>query len=985
VDRFCFANLLPSNSETSPMTGEAEMPPADPLAGHPATIGPYRITGLLGAGGMGVVYAAEQTEPVRRRVAIKLIRGVGAEQEEVTTRFAAERQALAVMEHPGIAKVYDAGTTADGEAYFVMEYLEGTPITEWCDTHAASTAERLGLFIAVCDAIQHAHQKGIIHRDLKPGNILVTEQAGSPLPKVIDFGIAKAIDLRLGEQSLVTQHGQIIGTPAYMAPEQADSDGVDIDTRADVYALGVILYELLVGRLPLDPQELGFLPFLAKLVMRQTNPPTPSARLSTLAGEVDVIAQQRHTDSGQLRRQVSGDLDWVTMKAIEPERERRYATASALGDDLGRHLRDEPVAARPPSTAYKMEKFVRRNRGAVLAGVLALLALVGGTITTAVGLVRAQREEARANREAATAGAVSDFLVDLFRSAQPSFEAGGGLTARDLIDHGVERVDSQLAGQPEIQARILATLGGAYHGLGFYDAAEGLHRRALEAAESVFGPEDPDLARYLYGLADAIPYNSPDGSRAGGTERRELAERALAILRTDVRHDTLDLFGSLTQVAWSQHASGALDSALAKLDSASAVFDGALPPASQFRLGLRRAKAHLLINADRDDEAIEVLEQLLADSLLPSPFWEGDRITGLRNDLTLAYSNVGRHDEAVTIFEANYRAMSEVGDSSTHRDYEQLSWNLAQQYAEMGEFDRAIAIWDQVVHRVATIHPEDPTAANGYRVRRAATEAMAGRFRSLRFHLDTVIPLVIAAADDPRVGARGRGDLEYAAWTLGRWIVGTGAWPRAVSIVGAEFGADTGLMRAGLRGAAEGAADAAQWDAVESAVRQEMSLIPKAEDALRHLAWWQAIYLPTDRERFIEVISQQARIIARSGVVALGQEAARGDTVDNQQWNRLCWSGALAGAAEVVLPACDRAVAEADSANRPRNHDSRGVARALAGDLSGAADDFAAYVAAPLIQAQGESAMVKQRGWVTELRAGRNPFTLELLDQLRGG
>ena len=963
------------------MTDGTTTPP--PGAGHPSTIGPYRITGVLGEGGMGVVYAAEQFEPVRRRVAIKLIRGIGELSEEIAARFAAERQALAVMEHPGIAQVYDAGTTPDGASYFVMEYLEGTPITEWCDAEGAGTAERLDLMIAVCDAIQHAHQKGIIHRDLKPGNILVTEQAGSPRPKVIDFGIAKAVDLRLGEQSLVTQHGQIIGTPAYMAPEQADSDGVDIDTRADVYALGVILYELLVGRLPLDPQELGFLPFLAKLVMRDTNPPTPSARLSTLAGEADTIAERRRTDLGHLRRQVSGDLDWVTMKAIAPERERRYATASALGEDLGRHLRHEPVAARPPSTAYKMEKFVRRNRGTVLAGVLAMLALVGGTVTTAVGMVRASRAEARARQDAATASAVSDYLVDLFRTARPSTASSEVLTARDLLDRGVERVDSQLANEPGVRARVLATLGDAYRGLGFYDAAEGLHRRALSAAEAVYGPRDRPLADYLYRLADVIPYNGADGEAEGSPEVRALSERVLAIRRERLEGDTMALLDAITKVAWTQRAQGQLDSALAKLDSTQAVFDAALPPGSLYRLSLRYAKAKMLINAGRHTEAIATLEPLLADTVLSSPFWDGDRTLNLLNDLALAYSRVDRGADAVRIYERNYRLMSEVGDSSTHPDYEPRSWNLALSLTEIGEYDRAIAIWDQLTDRFRIALPDDPIAATGYRVHRAATEGMAERWEAMGTSLDTVIPLALAATRDPRIGDRARGAMGEVAWILGRWIAGSGNWARAEAIITARLGRDEQVVRMGLRGAAEGAAELGEWQPFDRIVDQEMAVIPVAADRLRHLAWWRAVWAPPDSVRFRALLEERADAIARTAMADLERTRARGTEIDDQEWNRLCWSGALAGAARIVLPACDRAVAEADSANRPRNHDSRGVARALVGDLAGAADDFATYLAAPLIQEQGEAAMVKQRAWVTELRAGRNPFTDEVLDRLR--
>ncbi|MCA9768136.1 MAG: serine/threonine protein kinase, partial [Gemmatimonadetes bacterium] len=714
----------------------------------------YEVVRKIGEGGMGVVYAAEQLEPVRRRVAIKLIRTGGGDTGEVTARFGAERQALAVMEHPAIAKVYDAGVTPDGAPYFVMEYLEGMPITEWCDAHAASTEQRLRLFIEVCRAIQHAHGKGIIHRDLKPGNILVTEQAGRPLPKVIDFGIAKAVDLRLGEQSLVTQHGQLLGTPAYMAPEQADGDGIDIDTRADIYALGVMLYELLVGRLPLDPKEMGFLPFIARLVMRQTNPPTPSARLVTLAEEGPAIAARRQTDIVHLRREVAGDLDWVTMRALDPERDRRYATAVALAEDLERHLRDEPVTARPPTTGYRLQKFVRRNRGAVLAGVLAMVALVGGTVTTAIGMVKASRAERVALREAATARAVADFLVDLFRSAEPTFASGGNLTARDLLDRGVADVETRLRDQPVVKARVLSTLGDAYGGLGFFDAAEQLHRRALTLVDSVLSPGDTAIAAHLDRLADAIALNAVGGYRAAGAEVRAMRERALRIRKRHLSEDTTAWLGALSAVAWARQASGATDSALAQLDSARAALAPRVGPGNRHVLLLRDLRARLLINDGRYADAVATLETLLADTVVSSPFWSQTVRDGLRNNLAGAYGEVGRAADAVTIYEDLLANLGRDRDSSTAPTYEPSMFNLAAAYASVGAFDAAAAVWDQVTHRVDAIHRDDPTQANPYRIDRAVAEGQAGRWDLMRATLDTAIPIALAAMNDPRIGTR---------------------------------------------------------------------------------------------------------------------------------------------------------------------------------------------------------------------------------------
>ncbi|TFG50864.1 MAG: serine/threonine protein kinase, partial [Gemmatimonadales bacterium] len=293
---------------------------------HPHHIGPYKILEPLGAGGMGEVYLAEQSEPVRRRVAVKVIKP-GMDSKMVLARFDAERQALALMDHPGIAKVLDAGATGDGRPYFVMEHVRGLPLTEYCDRHKLPTDERLELFILLCEAIQHAHQKGVIHRDLKPSNVLVTVN-GHPAPKVIDFGIAKAIGYRLTEQSLHTEQGQVIGTPAYMSPEQAEMSGLDVDTRSDIYTLGVMLYELLVGKLPLDPSEIP--PRAVPLALREVDPVTPSARLVSMGMDRERIAMLRQTDPGALRSRLKGDLDWIVMRAMEKDRTRRYETVTGL-------------------------------------------------------------------------------------------------------------------------------------------------------------------------------------------------------------------------------------------------------------------------------------------------------------------------------------------------------------------------------------------------------------------------------------------------------------------------------------------------------------------------------------------------------------------------------------------------------------------------------------------------------------------------------
>src|SRR5262245_17520733 len=336
----------------------------------PEQIGACKVIRELGRGGMSVVYLAMQQTPVRRPVAVKLLLP-GMDTREILRRFESEREALARMSHPNVAQVYDAGTTENGRPYFIMEYVDGVSITEHCDTHRLSTRQRLELFLPVCDAVQHAQQKAIIHRDLKPSNVLVVERNATAIPKVIDFGIAKAIDPVTSSRTMFTEHGQLLGTPEYMSPEQATMGGVDVDTRTDVYSLGVLLYELLTGSLPFESKTLrGAAYDEIRRMIREVDPPRPSTRLSTHAGDTELIARARQADPKTLLRHVRGDLDWITMKALEKDRQRRYGSPSELAADLGRHLHDEAVIARPPSVRYRVGKFVHRHRLAVIAAAL---------------------------------------------------------------------------------------------------------------------------------------------------------------------------------------------------------------------------------------------------------------------------------------------------------------------------------------------------------------------------------------------------------------------------------------------------------------------------------------------------------------------------------------------------------------------------------------------------------------------------------------
>jgi serine/threonine protein kinase len=391
----------PTPSESLPDTAAMISPSPTTRASHqePDRVGPFRIIEKIGEGGMGIVYKAEQREPVRRIVALKVIK-LGMDTKEVVARFEAERQALAMLSHPNVAKVFEAGMTGNGRPYFAMDHVPGIPLTQYCHEHQFTTKQRLDIFIPICQAVQHAHQKGIIHRDLKPTNILVTLVDGHPVPKVIDFGIAKATNQALTQHTLFTQTGALIGTPEYMSPEQAQTSGLDVDTRTDIFSLGVILYELLTGTLPLDPKSLreAGLDGMARLI-KTAEPQKPSTRLSTLAHTPRPdTAVGRTRDLRTIQRELRGDLDWIVMKCLEKDRSRRYDTANGLAADLKRHLDNEPVLARPPSATYKFQKALRRNKLAFAATAAIILILAAGIVVSSWQAARAWKAEMEQSR-----------------------------------------------------------------------------------------------------------------------------------------------------------------------------------------------------------------------------------------------------------------------------------------------------------------------------------------------------------------------------------------------------------------------------------------------------------------------------------------------------------------------------------------------------------------------------------------------------------
>ena len=463
-------------------------------ASEAQSIGSYQLIRKLGEGGMGQVWLAEQTEPIHRQVALKLIK-VGRYDDSVLQRFYAERQSLAMMDHPAIAKVFEAGATPDGQPYFVMEYVRGQPITDYCDRKRLKIRERLELFIKVCEGVQHAHQKAVMHRDLKPANILVVEVDDKPVPRIIDFGLAKAASPQFDGETLVTQAGGWVGTPGYMSPEQADPGVMDVDMRTDVYSLGAVLYVLLTGFLPFETKDWRkqrFDEFLRRL--HEEDPPRPSAKVRADKESSQSTAEARAAEPKQLVSLLSGDLDWITMKALEKDRARRYGTPTELAADIDRYLNNEPILARPASRGYRLRKYVRRHRVSVAVAVGLVLLLAGFAVIQAVQVRRITRERDRANR-------ITDFMRRMFKVSDPSEARGNSITAREILDKASQEIETGLTNDPETQAQLMKLMGNVYESLGLYPRAQPLLERAVGNDRRVLGPKNPETLKAMDDLA----------------------------------------------------------------------------------------------------------------------------------------------------------------------------------------------------------------------------------------------------------------------------------------------------------------------------------------------------------------------------------------------------------------------------------------------------------------------------------------------------
>lgn len=653
-----------------------------------AIIGKYKILEPIGEGGFGSVYRAEQTETIKREVALKIIK-LGMDTKQVISRFEAERQALAMMDHPGIATVYDAGSTGTGRPYFVMELVRGLPITEYCDQHQLSIQDRLRLFQRVCAAVQHAHQKGIIHRDIKPSNVLVTDQNERSAPKVIDFGVAKATESSLGDQSIQTEARQLVGTPIYMSPEQAGMSKSDIDTRSDVYSLGVLLYELLTGVTPIDTTTLTRSGYdEIQRMIREVTPPKPSTRLSCAETTIDV-AQQRRSELKKLQHEISGDLDWIVMKTIEKDRARRYDSVNALADDIGRYLDNEPVAARPPSGAYKFRKFVQRNRGRVLAGAVLLSVLLLGIAGTTSGLIWAldEREKARlaaadelaaqveatnaaeqaaneaerATREAQTAEELSRFFVmDVLSAADPARTENKDLTVREALVNASESIEGRFADRPDFESKIHNALGYLFARLGAPDRAEHHHRREWALTKQEHGEVSYENARIMHSVVADL------GMRGQDAEAIELTKEQLAII------DQLDT-----------------------------------SEAEQLRLRVIGNLGALLVRTGRLVEAAAILEETLESKRKSY----GDRhpTTLVTVDsLATVLNQTGAPQRALPLAEEAYNGQAEVLGKGDPRTLYSLV-NLSQIYTSLDRLDDAVSLLrlgqDEALQRLGNLHP----------------------------------------------------------------------------------------------------------------------------------------------------------------------------------------------------------------------------------------------------------------------------------------
>lgn len=648
----------------------------------PVLIGSYRLAGVLGEGGMAVVYDAEQLEPVRRRVALKIVK-LGMDTRQVVARFMTEQQSLAAMDHPYVARVFDAGQTPSGRPYFVMERVDGMPLLDYCDRNQLSIRDRVELFILVCQAIQHAHLKGVIHRDLKPSNVLISSANGTPVPKIIDFGIAKAIGFGVPERvTEFTRVDQALGTPAYMSPEQAGLGRTDIDTRTDVYSLGVVLYELLAGCLPADPAKTGYAEFLSLLAKGELNPPRPSSH----AGG-----------------RIKGDLDWIVMKALDVYRWRRYDTPMALAEDLERFLKEEPVSVRPPTLSYRTGKFIRRHRVQVGAACIAGIALLAGMVTASVGFVRATRAEAAAIQEAATAREVADFMVGLFKLSNPNLPPGKPATVQELLNRGVRKIETELQGQPKVQANLFGALSHVYEALGLYRDSKALAEKSLTLPRASGREGDLQKAAALLDLGRS-------NMRLGDREQARIAfERALALRVRVLGEDHLDVARVLTNLGAVQTQLERFDEAVLTHNRALAIQQGAGADDSEIHPSLRGLG---MVQMRQGDFRAALESFRSAQTIVEKKFGDNHPFSAdSLHNVALALEKLNRFEEAQKLLERSLDIRKRVLPLD-HPDLAFSYHSLGRVLVALGRLKAARPLFEEGIRiRQAALGPSHPRTA----------------------------------------------------------------------------------------------------------------------------------------------------------------------------------------------------------------------------------------------------------------------------------
>ncbi len=756
--------------------------------------GKYTLVEPIGEGGMGSVWRAKQTEPVKRFVAVKLIKA-GMDSRQVLARFDAERQALALMDHPNIAKVLDGGLH-DHRPFFVMELVKGTPITEFCDAGRLTPKMRLELFVQACQAIQHAHQKGIIHRDIKPSNVLVALYDDKPVVKVIDFGVAKATGGTLTEATIDTGIAGVVGTPQYMSPEQATFNNLDIDTRSDVYALGVLLYELLAGSPPFSGAELkkkGFLEILR--VVREEEPPRPSTKLST-ADALPSLSANRGTEPKKLTGLLRNELDWIVMKALEKDRTRRYETANGFAADVQRYLAGEPVVAHPPSMGYRLKKFVRRNRGQVIAASLVFVALLAGIVGTSWGLVQARTQEAKARRQEgiarekeqeaneektkalaaaekernakqreakradgekkakeeaernlAFAKKGNEILGSVFAGLDPKLSYGTVAEFRDALkanlQKAVKELDGSAIGDPLVVAEMQNTLGLSLQGLGEYEQAITLFARAGDTRSARLGADHPDTLHSMSNLA--VGYMVVEKL----DKAVPLFEKTLRLRKARLGPDHPNTLSSMNNLATAYRKSGNLALAL---------------PLSEEALKLSKAK----LGADHSD-TLTCMSNLAAGYMaagkldLALPLFEATikqlkvklgpdhpHTLASMNNLALGYQNAGKLDLALPLYEESLKQMkAKLGPD--HPNVFTSMYNLASSYGIAGKFDLALPLFEETLKlqkaKLGPDHPDTLRTQDNLAFLQRVQDSAARYQREREAHGETHINTLLALRD----------------------------------------------------------------------------------------------------------------------------------------------------------------------------------------------------------------------------------------------